>query len=253
MRPSGAGVFEARAGAGGYPPIGSLQPDKPAAEGDDAVSERAGEFLSVAHRTGFRVAYAAGRDKHVFRVQREIARLYGEAAAVKPGNRGYRTVGYHRERAVAQNVAESVDDGGRLAGSRKHPRVRHASQGESQRFEAGDYFARRTFAHGAFDESGGRMGIAGKFQIAEEIVGGDVFGEIASAVRGHQHFRAEPRLALDQDGADAALGGGDGGEHAGGSSADDRQFRHFRFIHHVCDYTIRCGDMVYFQTQWKIF
>ena len=160
----------------------------------------------------------------------------GEAAVWQRGYLFDCAIGDEGYGVVAQNIAERVDDGRGLTVCREHARVCHAAKGDAEGLEAGYDLSRWAFPYGPLDELGGRMGVAGKSQILEKIVRSDILGEIAPSVCRHQHLGAESGLALDQYGADIAFGGRCGGKHAGRTSADDCQVRHFTIVCHRCDY-----------------
>ena len=60
-------------------------------------------------------------------------------------------------------------------------------------------------------------------------VGWERVGEVASAAAGGEEFDARARKLFEEDDAPAALGGGDGGQKAGGSGADDGEVRSIRW------------------------
>ena len=222
---AGQPVLEAASGEARDGGVARFDADESGAVRDDGVSERPGEVLSVADGAGLRIARAAGREEDVLGFEREVLRR-DEEAVRRVGVRldpPHRAVRDDRHLLVPEKVAERMDDRRRLLVGGEDASVRHALRAHAERLEAAHDLARRTFADGFGDERRARAVRAAAVEVAEKLVGRDVLREVAASVGGHQHLRAEPRLALEDDARDAALGGDGGGEHAGGASSDDRE------------------------------
>lgn len=194
------------------------------------MSEGLREVLSVSDGTELRVADAACGEKDVLRPEGEVLRCDDEAVLLLLET-GHRAVREHRHLVVAEEVAEGVDDRRRLAVRGEEPSVGHAAEGDVQRLESRGDLPGRAFADRLGDE------VARGADVVEELFGGDVLGEIAAAVRCHEHFRAEPGLALDEHAGDLPFRGNGRGEHAGGSSADDSKLYGCVFERHGGKYT----------------
>ena len=134
-------VLEAASGAAHDARVVRLQPDEAGAVGYDAVPERAGEVLAVADGPELRVADAARGDEDVLGPEGEVLRGDDEAVLLRL-EAGDGAVGDDRRLAVAQDVAEGVDDRRGLAVGREHARVGHAAEGHVEGPEALDDPAR---------------------------------------------------------------------------------------------------------------
>ena len=109
-----------------------------------------------------------------------------------------------------------------LSRSGKKASVGHAFRLHAARAEAGSDAGGRAGGERGADE--GRDGLA---DVREHLFGGDVFREVAAAVRRHEDFRAGAGLAFEHEAAEAAVGGHGGGEESGGAAADDREWNGF--------------------------
>ena len=73
-----------------------------------------------------------------------------------------------------------------------------------------------------------------------ELTGGKRIGEVAPAAAGREEFYAGARELFEEDDAATEFGGGDGGQEAGGSGADDGEVEH-GFGHGKTLYSAECG------------
>ena len=186
------------------------------------------EALPVADRTGLRIARAACREKDVLGLDREIPRHDAEprpSAARDALDRRHRAVRDERHLLVAQQVAERVNYRGGFLVCGEDPSVGHSLRPHAERLEPAADLPRRAFAHRLRDELGAPRGDSAARNVIQELLGRDVLREVAAAVRGHQHLRAETRLALDEDARNAALRGDRRREHPRCATADDDEFR----------------------------